>query len=135
MASTSAQTKDMSDATSVTDNLKQQEQFDCLELLTNLIETLNHGVEVGVRVMLCYKIAMQLGKSYQVILTSNNPMQYLQDIISSSNDRKLEIAKYIITAYQLDNKMVAHFLAEEIVAHITQIIEGIFILSTFHKIK
>ena len=89
-------------------------------------ETLDHGVDIGIRILLCYRLAVQLGKSYQVLLTLNNPMSFFQEIISSSCDRKLEIARDIITAYQIENQTINHFLAEEIVAHITQVIEGNF---------
>lgn len=104
--------------------IAEQEQSDRLALLTTLIENLEHGVDIGVRVLLCYRLAVQLDKTYQVLLTNGNPMQLLQEVISGPNDRKLEIARDIITAYQIENQTIARFLAEEIVAHITQVIEG-----------
>lgn len=114
----------ISEVTNATAIVEQQEKLDRLSLLTSLIETLNHGVDTGIRILLCYRIAVQLGKSYQVLLTLSNPMRFLQEIVSSPCDRKLEIARDIITTYQIDNQKIAHFLAEEIVAHITQVIEG-----------
>ncbi|XP_058809210.1 spatacsin [Phymastichus coffea] len=112
-----------SEAENATMILEQQEQWDRLSLLTTLIENLEHGIDIGVRVLLCYRLAVQLGKTYQALLTLSKPVQLLQEVISSPNDRKLEIARDIITAYQITNQRIAHFLAEEIVAHITQVIE------------
>ncbi|XP_011500198.1 PREDICTED: spatacsin [Ceratosolen solmsi marchali] len=126
LSSSNANLSSVSDAISASIIVEQQEQLDCLSLLTNLIETLKHGVNIGIRILLCYRLALQLGKSYQALLTLKNPMQFLQEIISSSCDRKLEITRDIITAYQIENQQIACFLAEEIVAHITQIIEDGF---------
>ncbi|XP_001601258.1 spatacsin [Nasonia vitripennis] len=123
LSSTSANPSNISEATNATLIVEKQEQSDCLSLLTNLVETLNHGVDIGVRILECYQLAVQLGKSYQVLLTLSKPMQLLQEIVSSPCDRKLEIARDIITTYQIENQTIAHFLAEEIVAHITQVIE------------
>lgn len=124
LSSANVNVNNISEATNATLIVEKQEQLDCLSLLTNLIETLNHGVDIGVRILMCYQLAVQLGKSYQVLLTLNKPMQLLQEIVSSLCDRKLEIARDIITTYQIENQRIAHFLAEEIVAHITQVIEG-----------
>jgi hypothetical protein len=126
LSSSNANLSSASEAINASIIVEQQEQLDCLSLLTNLIETLNHGMNIGIRILLCYRLAIQLGKSYQALLTLKNPMQLLQEIISGSCDRKLEIARDIITAYQIENQQIASFLAEEIVAHITQIIEGTF---------
>ncbi|XP_014213188.1 spatacsin [Copidosoma floridanum] len=103
--------------------MEQQEQLDCLALLTNLVATLNHGVDIGIRILLCYRLALQLGKRYHVLLTLSNPMQLLRETVSGPSDRRLEIARDIITAYQIENESIANFLSEEIVAHITQVIE------------
>ena len=124
LSSPSLTLNNVTDAENATFIVEQQEQCDCLALLTSLVETLSHGIDIGIRLLLTYRLAVQLGKSYQVLLTLSNPMQFLQEIVSSPCDRKLEIARDIITTYQIENQRIAHFLAEEIVAHITQVIEG-----------
>ncbi|KAJ8669006.1 hypothetical protein QAD02_000265 [Eretmocerus hayati] len=123
LSASNANTSSISESINATAIVEQQEQLDCLSLLTNLVEILNRGVEIGIRILLCYRLSIQLGKSYQVLLTLSDPMHLLQEIVASSYDRKLEIAKDVITSYQIENKRLAHFLAEEIVAHITQVIE------------
>ncbi|CAB0038113.1 unnamed protein product [Trichogramma brassicae] len=112
-----------STVTASTVDVLKQEKLDCLSLLTNSVETLNHGADIGMRVLLCYHLALHLGKNYEVLLTHNDPMHLLQEVVAGTHERKLEIARDIITAYQIENQKVAHFLADEIVAHITQIIE------------
>ncbi|KAL7289760.1 hypothetical protein TKK_0016361 [Trichogramma kaykai] len=109
--------------TASTIDVLKQEKLDCLSLLTNSVETLNHGADIGMRVLLCYHLALHLGKNYEVLLTHNDPMHLLQEVVAGTHEWKLEIARDIITAYQIENQKVAHFLADEIVAHITQIIE------------
>lgn len=112
------------EATNATHIVEQHERSDRLSLLTNLIEILRHGVDIGIRILLYYRLSVQIGKSYQILLTLNNPLNFLKEIVRSPYDRKLELARDIITTYQIENQEVANFLSEEIVAHITQVIEG-----------
>lgn len=112
------------ETTSATYIVEQHERSDRLSLLTNLTEVLNHGIDIAIRILLYYRLSVQIGRSYQILLTLNSPMSFLQEIVRSPYDRKLELAQDIITAYQIENQEVANFLSEEIVAHITQIIEG-----------
>lgn len=104
--------------------VEKHDRSDRLSLLTSFIEILGHGIDIGIRILLYYRLSVQIGKSYQVLLMLNNPVQFLQEILRSPYDRKLELARDIISTYQIDNHEVANFLSEEIVAHITQVIEG-----------
>lgn len=99
-------------------------QMECLSLLQKLLKTLEHGVDICLRIVLCYKLAIQLGKSYQFLLLLNNPFQFLQDITDSDIKNKCEALSDIITAYKISNDTVAVFLAESIAVNITRAIEG-----------
>ena len=114
----------MSSESNIISSKENQEQTDCLNLLTNLVESLEHGINIGIRILLCYRLSIQTGRSYEVLLTLNNSMQFFQETIRGPNPRKLEIARDIVVAYKIENQTLANFLAEEIVAHITQVIEG-----------
>lgn len=99
-------------------------QMECLSLLQKLLKTLEHGVDICLRIVLCYKLAIQLGKSYQFLLLLNNPFQFLQEITDSDIRNKCEALSDIITAYKISNDTVAVFLAESITVNITRAIEG-----------
>ena len=101
-----------------------QEQSDCMLLLLKLLKSLQYGVTIGTRIVTCYKLAIYLGKSYQALLTLTNPMRLLQEVVVSNYDCTLELASDIITAYKISSPEVAQFLAEEIVASITRVVEG-----------
>ena len=105
-------------------NQVNQEQSDCMHLLTKLLKSLKNGITIGTRVMTCYKLAVNLGKSYQALLILNDPMRLLKEVVLSNHDRALELSSDIITAYQIASREVAQFLAEEIVASITRVVEG-----------
>lgn len=100
-----------------------QEESDCLMILTRLLKSLQSGVAIGTRIVTCYKLSITLGKSYYSLLILNDPMRLLQEVVLSNCDRTLEIAKDIISAYQIESRQVAQFLAEEIVASITRVVE------------
>lgn len=114
-----------SPAKAVSPNTVLQEQKECALLIARALKVLDHGTNIAKRVALCYKLSISLGKSYQMLLLLNDPMPLLQEVvINSDSDRKLEIASDITTAYAIEDRKVSQFLAEEIVAHITNVIEG-----------
>ncbi|XP_012135133.2 spatacsin isoform X4 [Megachile rotundata] len=99
-------------------------QIECLSTLQKLLETLEHGANICLKVVLCYKLAMQLGKSYQLLLKLNNPIQFLQEVAESDIEDKSEVISDIITAYKISNNTIAKFLAENITMKISCGVEG-----------
>lgn len=100
-------------------------QMECLSILEKLLNILEHGVDICLRIVLCYKLAMQLEKSYQFLLMLNNPIEFLQEITESDNIRnKSEIINDIVIAYKINNDNVATFLAENITLNINRAVEG-----------
>ena len=67
---------------------------------------------------------MQLGKSYQLLLMLNNPIQFLQEITESDIEDKSEVISDIISAYKISSDTVAIFLAENITVSISYGVEG-----------
>ncbi|PBC28068.1 Spatacsin [Apis cerana cerana] len=103
---------------------KTNVQIECLLILQKLLDNLEHGLDICLRIVLCYKLAMQLEKSYQVLLVLNNPIQFLQEVTESNIKDKSEIINDIIIAYKIDNDTVATFLAENITLNITSAVKG-----------
>lgn len=103
---------------------KTNVQIECLLILQKLLDNLEHGLDICLRIILCYKLAMQLEKSYQVLLVLNNPIQFLQEVTESNIKDKSEIINDIIIAYKIDNDTVATFLAENITLNITSAVKG-----------
>ncbi|XP_076280997.1 spatacsin [Lasioglossum baleicum] len=101
----------------------QNMQMDCLTTLQTLLKSLEHGQDVCLKIVLYYKLAMQLEKSYGFLLTLNDPTQFLQEIAESNIENKLDVFADIITAYNINNDTVATFLAENITANIGRAIE------------
>lgn len=93
-------------------------------ILQKLLEALEHGVNTCLKIVLCYKLAMQLGKSYQLLLMLNNPIQFLQEITESDIEDKSEVISDIISAYKISSDTVAIFLAENITVSISHGVEG-----------
>ncbi|KAK9299148.1 hypothetical protein QLX08_007765 [Tetragonisca angustula] len=98
-------------------------QMECISILQKLLDILKHGVDICLRIVLCYKLAMQLEKSYQFLLILNNPIQFLQNITESDIENKSEIVNDIIIAYKISSDSVATFLAENITLNITRAVE------------
>ncbi|KAG7198542.1 hypothetical protein KM043_005909 [Ampulex compressa] len=101
-----------------------QLQMECISMMQRLLEALQHGNDICLRVVLCYKLAIRLGKSYQAVLLLNNPIQFLKEITQSNIDNKIEIANDIIVAHKIKNDSVAIFLAENITLNIRHAIEN-----------
>lgn len=99
-------------------------QMECISILQKLLDILEHGVDICLRIVLCYKLAMQLEKSYHFLLILNNPIQFLQNITESDIENKSEIINDIIIAYKISSDSVATFLAENITLNITRAVEG-----------
>ncbi|KAK1131494.1 hypothetical protein K0M31_017777 [Melipona bicolor] len=99
-------------------------QMECISILQKLLDILEHGVDICLRIVLCYKLAMELEKSYQFLLILNNPIHFLQDITESDIENKSEIINDIIIAYKISSDSVATFLAENITLNITRAVEG-----------
>nr|XP_034171053.1 spatacsin isoform X2 [Osmia lignaria] len=99
-------------------------QIECLLILQKSLEALEHGVNTCLKIVLCYKLAMQLGKSYQLLLMLNNPIQFLQEITESDIEDKSEVISDIISAYKISSDTVAIFLAENITVNISHGVEG-----------
>lgn len=103
---------------------EKQDKIDCITQLEKLTEILTHGVTAGRKVLLCYKLAAHLGKSYQSLLTLNDPVAFLEEIVSEECDYKLEVAKDVVTAYRVNNRQLAEFLSAKIVDAVTRHVEG-----------
>ncbi|XP_076236055.1 spatacsin isoform X2 [Calliopsis andreniformis] len=112
------------DEISKTKNDIHKVHMECLSLLQKFLETLEHGVDICLRIVLCYKLAIQLGKNYQFLFLLNNPYQFLQEIAEINIENKSEVLSDIITAYKIGDDTVAEFLAENITLIITRSIEG-----------
>ncbi|XP_024937810.1 spatacsin isoform X2 [Cephus cinctus] len=103
---------------------ERQMHLDCTRLLERLVETLKHGVATGSRIILCHRLAIYSGRSYESLLTLDNPRKILQEIIDKNCEHKMEVIADIIAAYQINNQDVACFLAEKIFANITMLVKG-----------
>ncbi|XP_076375987.1 spatacsin isoform X2 [Megalopta genalis] len=113
----------LSETNKLKDANVQNTQIDCLTILKTLLKSLEHGQDICLRIVLYYKLAVQLGKSYCFLLMLNDPTQFLQEISESNIENKLEIFADLITAYNINNDAVATFLAENITANIGRAIE------------
>lgn len=104
--------------------LDKQEKIECIVQLEKLLGILIHGILTGRKILLCYRLAAHLGKSYQSLLTLNDPIEFLEEIVAGSCDYKLEVIKDVVAAYDVNNRQLAEFLSEKIVDTITKHVEG-----------
>ncbi|XP_071562080.1 spatacsin isoform X1 [Temnothorax nylanderi] len=98
-------------------------QMECISTLERLSEILTHGNEICFRIVSYYKLATRLGKTYQSLLMLKDPIKFLQEIIESNIENKLETANDIIMSYKIKTEDVAIFLADNITMHINCAIE------------
>ncbi|CAL7936629.1 unnamed protein product [Xylocopa violacea] len=107
-----------------TDENVHKMQMECLRILQKSLDILEYGLDICLRIVLCYKLATQLGKSYQLLLMLNNPIQFLQEVTESDVKDKSEIISDVIAAYRIKNDTIATFLAENITINISRAVEG-----------
>lgn len=101
-----------------------QLQMECISILERLSEALRHGNEICLRIVLCYKLAARLGKTYESLLMLNDPLKFLQEVVESNIESKFEIANDIILSYKITTENVAIFLTDNITTHISRAVEG-----------
>ncbi|XP_046417666.1 spatacsin isoform X2 [Neodiprion fabricii] len=99
-------------------------KIDCIFQLERFTEILSHGIAAGRKVLLCYRLATHLGKSYQNLLTLTDPIAFLEEIVAGECDYKLEVIKDVVAAYNINNHQLAEFLSEKIESSIVRHIEG-----------
>ncbi|XP_046739690.1 spatacsin isoform X2 [Diprion similis] len=99
-------------------------KIDCIFQLERFTEILSHGITAGRKVLLCYRLAAHLGKSYQNLLTLTDPIAFLEEIVAGECDYKLEVIKDIVAAYNVNNHQLAEFLSGKIESTIVRHIEG-----------
>ncbi|EZA52114.1 Spatacsin [Ooceraea biroi] len=100
-----------------------QLQMECISILERLSETLKHGNEICLRIVLCYKLAVRLGKTYESLLMLNDSIKFLQEVVESNVESKFDIANDIIVSYRITTESVATFLTENITTYISRAIE------------
>ncbi|XP_048514375.1 spatacsin [Athalia rosae] len=100
--------------------LIEQIKLDCIVQLQKLTEILTHGVTVGRKVLLCYRLSVYLCKSYQTLLTLDDPIAFLEEIVAAKYDYKLEVVKDVVAAYSVNNRQLADFLSDKIITTITR---------------
>ncbi|XP_031835040.1 spatacsin isoform X2 [Nomia melanderi] len=98
-------------------------QIECLSILQILLKSLEHGQDICLRIVLCYRLAVQLEKSYHFLLILNDPFQFLQEIAESNIENKSEVFNNIITAYKINGDTIATFLAKHITVNIERAIK------------
>ncbi|XP_066592873.1 spatacsin isoform X2 [Prorops nasuta] len=101
-----------------------QMQIETIDLLEKLMSNVICGDSICSKVVLCYKLSVQLGKNYYTLLTLRDPTQFLQEIVESKIDNKIEIAKDIITVYDIKSNKIAEFLGKNITTSIVGALEN-----------
>ncbi|KAF7989681.1 hypothetical protein HCN44_008355 [Aphidius gifuensis] len=114
---------DSIDTSSSSSPLMQQKYIDCTLVLEKLIKSLQHGINVGNKILLLHKLSGSLKRSYKILLLSTDPMIMLYEITAINCDKKFELINDVIAAYKIKNTEVTKFLAGEINLHITRQIE------------
>lgn len=100
-----------------------QTQIDCIVLLEKLVKNLQHGFNVGNKILLLYRLATSLKRTYRIMLRSRDPMEILYEITGINCSRKLELISDVIAAYRIKNTEVVKFLAGEVILHVTRQVE------------
>uniref|UniRef100_A0A0C9R810 SPG11 protein n=1 Tax=Fopius arisanus TaxID=64838 RepID=A0A0C9R810_9HYME len=109
---------DDNDTNSTTDH-----QFDCLSLLEKLVKNLEHGRDVGSKVLVLYKLSIYLKRSYRTLLMSRDPMELLYEITNINRANKFALMREVVTAYRIKNTEITKFWAGELVLHLTKQME------------
>ncbi|XP_008543727.1 spatacsin [Microplitis demolitor] len=113
-----------------TDISFQKMTADCIELLDKLVKNLQHGTNVGNKILLLYKLSVSLKRNYQSLLKSKDPIEILYDITGINCPNKFDLIKDVIIIYRIKDSEVAKFLAGEIILHITRQVEDGYELSS-----
>ncbi|XP_067002124.2 spatacsin [Anabrus simplex] len=93
---------------------------DTMIILEKFADQLVFGKKVGRRIVACYRVAMNLEKSYQEIITLRDPLSLLKTAIADDTLNKFIVASDLMVAAQSSSEEIAEFLCGEIVTAITK---------------
>ncbi|XP_017775225.1 PREDICTED: spatacsin [Nicrophorus vespilloides] len=85
------------------------------QLIENLIENLKSGLEVGQKILMTYRISVNVEKSYRNILELTNPMNLLLEVVNGDCVNKLEVIQDFSMLYKWNRQQIADFLCEQII--------------------
>ncbi|XP_069672308.1 spatacsin [Periplaneta americana] len=91
-----------------------RDKQDTQSVLEKLVEHLQYGKRLGNRILYCYRVAMNLDKSYQEVLKLEDPLELLKKSVTEDLCNKFIVASDIMQAAQMTSEEVATFLCSEI---------------------
>ncbi|GLH06998.1 Uncharacterized protein GBIM_12563 [Gryllus bimaculatus] len=97
-----------------------RDRQDTLTALEKLTGRLEHGTAIGNRVVMCYRVAMNLDLNYLEVLVMREPLNLLKTALADDCLNKFIVASDIITAAQINSTEVAEFMAREILEAVTK---------------
>ncbi|XP_063995284.1 spatacsin [Diachasmimorpha longicaudata] len=111
-------TSDGNDSTST-----YHQQFDSLVLLEKLVKNLDHGEDMGRKILVLYKLSLHLKRNYRSLLMTRDPMELLFEITNVNHSDKFALMKEVIVAYRIQSAAVTKFWAGELLLHLTRQVE------------
>ncbi|XP_015111289.1 spatacsin isoform X2 [Diachasma alloeum] len=99
------------------------QQVDSLLLLEKLVKNLDHGRDVGRKILVLYRLSIHLKGSYRTLLMSRDPMELLFEITNVNHSDKFALMREVISAYRIQNSAVTKFWAGELLLHLTRQVE------------
>ncbi|XP_059487739.1 spatacsin [Neocloeon triangulifer] len=120
--------------------LPPKEQQEALAAIEKLSDRLLHGKIIGERIAACFRVAMNMDKSYIDIITMENPLSVLKAAISKDCLSKFAVASDLSLAGQISKEDMTAFLRDEILAAVSknQVQGGLFwgydLDSSFHLV-
>ncbi|XP_034936276.1 spatacsin [Chelonus insularis] len=111
--------KDLSTSISSSQEIVDESGINCITLLTKLKMNLKYQSNVANKILLLCRLSEILKKSYNSLLTLEDPMKILSELTTISHENKFDLMQDVINIYKLKDKEVTKFFTEQIILHIT----------------
>lgn len=90
----------------IPDNMHENPTQDTLAILESLIQHINNGVDIAQRLLMFYRISVNIEKEYHEIVTIKRPMRMLKDALENDCRNKLEVVYDFVTVYKWSKEEV-----------------------------
>lgn len=85
----------------------EQSDEDTLNLLETMTERLKYGSNIASRILMCYRISLNVGKPYKTIIKCTDSHTLLRQALDADCTNKLDVVSDIFTIYKWTKKEVS----------------------------
>lgn len=90
-------------STTIPENNSENASFDTLALLETMTDRLKNGSNIASRILMCYRISINVNKPYQDIVKHGDSPELLKSALENDCKNKLEVVHDVFVIFKWSN--------------------------------